>query len=977
MAPVRFPSKLTALLVDSTLAGPTATLADAVGTILDAKAMPFFPAFTDHGTGHVEQVLDATVKLTPEKIWKKKIFQPADAAVLTCAAMLHDLAMHIHPGGFVELVSEGTRFEPSQWFRDEHVDRPADLPWPELWANFQREARHFGTSQLELLFGAGAKGVPLVAHEDELDPHGWEEGDLLLIGEFLRRHHARLSHEIALYGFPGLTDEQFPILAATMPDLADSVGALARSHNEPLRLMLDYLTFLEGGSKRPGGALLPFHMGLLRIADYVQLEASRAPALLLRLRQPVSQLSIEEWNKHEAVSSIEWDHDDPQAIFVRVSARHTLRTHLALGELLEELQREFDTTTAVFDVIYPRGKLATLRLTRQRVLTNLNEPSLQERLPYLAKRASLRSDADLFRLVIRDLYGNQPSVAGREMVQNAVDAVRARRSAEELGDFTTSPEKFRDLEADVVVSIEEEKGEQCVLRVSDRGIGMTPILVVDYFLQAGASFGPTVPEVEELRSSEALTSMRAGRFGVGAFAGFLLGPEIEVTTRHLEAGRGIRFKARIDGDLVQLNWEDDAPIGTEVTVCFDRSVIPGPQWAPETAGTPQEFLQRIALFYRLDDPTVAFVHRAGSSVEYVPAVADIPLPEKPLPRSWRSASSENFDAILWSAEPGTAQLTHNGIEIRDLSLGHRGEGSYEWSSPALLSILRRPRLAIFDSRHLLRVALHRYSLLERRLPFEDELLNSIGTDILARGLALGPGLHPAEYPDISPIFGQVDWMPLLPSLARSQLKGPLLVLWRTAMQGDMSARRGVAPTPLLKPDSPVPWDIFPHRADVVVPHYTNNDIAAAAAALSQRLGGRALATVSVSRPKPRAEMFSPPSAAPSGHGRASFTQRNAGMSTRGVDPGDRRIEKALQEAAQTLLGISRGSVVALSAFGDFQGIGQAEEALGAAWDATLGGGLSRTDDSRDEVVNRALEENPDLGTYLRAWRNVTEIVSSA
>jgi len=248
MAPPQIPLKLRELLTGSSCEGPTAELADAVGTILDANAMPFFPAFTDHGAHHVERVLKAAVELTPDEVWEKDLFKPADAAVLVCAAMLHDLALHLHPGGFIELVSEETPFKPTLWFKEDHVGRPADSPWPKLWAAFQREARHFGLSKIESLFGPGAEGVPLVAHEETLDPRTWTETDRLLIGEFLRRHHARLSHEIALYGFPGLGPDQFPVLEARMPDLADAVGTLARSHNEPLRLMLDYLTFLEEGA---------------------------------------------------------------------------------------------------------------------------------------------------------------------------------------------------------------------------------------------------------------------------------------------------------------------------------------------------------------------------------------------------------------------------------------------------------------------------------------------------------------------------------------------------------------------------------------------------------------------------------------------------------------------------------------------------------------------------------------------------------
>ena len=47
---------------------------------------------------------------------------------------------------------------------------------------------------------------------------------ILLIGEFVRRHHGRLAHEIALFGFPGLSSDEFPVLAKSISPLANLSG---------------------------------------------------------------------------------------------------------------------------------------------------------------------------------------------------------------------------------------------------------------------------------------------------------------------------------------------------------------------------------------------------------------------------------------------------------------------------------------------------------------------------------------------------------------------------------------------------------------------------------------------------------------------------------------------------------------------------------------------------------------------------------
>ena len=65
--------------------------------------------------------------------------------------------------------------------------------------------------------------------------------DRLLVGEFIRRHHPRLAHEIALTGVPGPTSNRIG-LENVSPDFAGLAGLIARSHGLPLRGCLKYLS---------------------------------------------------------------------------------------------------------------------------------------------------------------------------------------------------------------------------------------------------------------------------------------------------------------------------------------------------------------------------------------------------------------------------------------------------------------------------------------------------------------------------------------------------------------------------------------------------------------------------------------------------------------------------------------------------------------------------------------------------------------
>ena len=201
--------------------------------------MPFFPAFTDHGTQHVERVMRGAESLAVDSSWD--LLTPSDAACLLLAVLLHDSAMHLSRDGFLHLVNRSRAWQPKGRF----LDKMRDRPWPELWETFIREATRWDARRLIAVFDRAVPVQPPVLTSAAV----WDDNHYLLIGEFLRRHHARLAQEIALEGVPGPTDNRLRFIQ--MPDAwtADLAGFIARSHNMPLR---DALALLEPNGRRSG-----------------------------------------------------------------------------------------------------------------------------------------------------------------------------------------------------------------------------------------------------------------------------------------------------------------------------------------------------------------------------------------------------------------------------------------------------------------------------------------------------------------------------------------------------------------------------------------------------------------------------------------------------------------------------------------------------------------------------------------------------
>ena len=507
---INIPERFRFLLEGSEYEAPVLAVAESVGTILYDNDLTFFPYYTDHGTNHVSEVLKSEVELIPDGVWERsaanvrpRLLCDADASVIVVATLLHDIAMHLRPTGFLEVIGKGSRFRPLPWFQTDRTDHNADLPWDELWEAYEGEAKQFSARQLTNIVGESAArhwkfaGLPAQPGERSLN-------ERLIIGEFLRRHHAELAHEIAIYGFPGLPlgsgEGQFPAMGANRQHpfnrLADLAGLAARSHGMSLRVCKSYLdaNAYTSGTPRPMGCAVLYSMALLRVADYLQLDFRRAPAVLLQLRDPQSPKSLDEWNKHRAVANI-GPSNDPRARMITVSNDLPLSLFLQLKELFLCLQSELDRSTAVLDEVY--GNIANigldkLKLAISRIHSNLTTRAFQDGLPYVPEKAGFSADPRIITLLVEPLYGNYPGVGIRELIQNSTDAVRERRYWCQRHRVNEEDIELRKQESDVSIHyVKSEFGKSKII-VSDRGIGMKWETIANYFLRAGASFRNSV-----------------------------------------------------------------------------------------------------------------------------------------------------------------------------------------------------------------------------------------------------------------------------------------------------------------------------------------------------------------------------------------------------------------------------------------------------------------------------------------------------
>ena len=306
----------------------------------ETSGTPFFRDYTDHGSNHITGVLATAAAMIPDPA--ADILTAGDVSIFILATLLHDSALHMAEPGFHHLIKGAAQRN--------RIDSFDSTDWHTLWDQYLFAARRWNNEQLTATLGES-----FVRHgqsvRDPFDRWGdLTQSDHRLIGEFIRRHHARLAHEFAIFGVPGVQPNFLTLPAETTKEWCDIAGITARSHGVALRTCIGHID-RQYQKRDYQGVHVVYLMALLRLADYLQIEATRAPQIVFGYRVLPSRVSQLEWDAHHAVKNITPEHEDPESVEVRAEPTN-VETFLRLRGWLEGIQQELDTSWAVLGEVY-------------------------------------------------------------------------------------------------------------------------------------------------------------------------------------------------------------------------------------------------------------------------------------------------------------------------------------------------------------------------------------------------------------------------------------------------------------------------------------------------------------------------------------------------------------------------------------------------------------------------------------------------
>lgn len=439
------------------------------------------PSLTVHDISHI----DALWWTASEIAGPDYPLNPAEAFVLGGAFLLHDAAhcLAAYPGGVAELQKT------------------------QEWTDFA------------------------AVHDTEQLTPGSEAFQLVLF-DVLRTLHPKQARKLAKLSWQAPGDIT-PLFLLPHDDLraayADVIGQVAESHwSSPHELEV-----FKHQQITPPVCLQHTRWNinvlklavLLRTADAAHFNEERAPRFLFAVTQP-SGSSLIHWQFQSRMHQVQCD-PDPERHDLRVSG-----TPFPAGEqdawwLAYDAVRLIDNELRAADrLLYEHGidRLAARSVAfaySPEAFANMVPSDGWQPVDTAIKITNIKSMVEQFGG--KKLYGDDPAMALRELLQNAVDAIHACRK---LGYLSET-------EGEIEVAVDDVP-EGHWLHVTDTGIGMSRYVLTEVLLDFGRSLWRSADLRGEWSGLQSSGFEAIGQFGIGFFAAFMLGERVKVLTRRCE-----------------------------------------------------------------------------------------------------------------------------------------------------------------------------------------------------------------------------------------------------------------------------------------------------------------------------------------------------------------------------------------------------------------------------------------------------------
>lgn len=500
--------------------------------LLAAEIATILPEFTVHDITHIDALWETA------EIVAKDDFEltPTEAFVLGGTFLIHDLGMGLasFPNGIEELKKE--------------------IIWKDTVTSLLKKKLNRELNENDYL---------------NLD----SQITKIATENVLRLLHAKHAENLALVSWKNKEDKNIFLVENT--DLREAYGSvmglIAHSHWWTVEELENKLPKVLGapGIFPQNWTIDPIKLAcILRIADAIQIDDRRAPSFLRTIRKP-SGFSDLHWNFQQKLyqprlerNRLVFTSKSPFPISEVESWWICYDTLLMIDNELKEVDSLLvDTNRQRLKAIGVASVEDPKRLSKLIAVEGWQPVDTKIKVSNVAKLVGSLGGSQL--------YGDNLIVPLRELIQNASDAVRARRLLEnESANF-----------GNIVIRIGKDNNGQ-YLEVEDNGVGMSQKILTGPFIDFGQSFWGTSLMHEELPGLESKGFASTGKYGVGFFSIFMWGEKVEVHSKRFENGRDstlvLEFNKGATSRPILRKADTDKTIrdgGTRIRVWFSNSSI--------------------------------------------------------------------------------------------------------------------------------------------------------------------------------------------------------------------------------------------------------------------------------------------------------------------------------------------------------------------------------------------------------------------
>jgi len=265
---------------------------------------------------------------------------------------------------------------------------------------------------------------------------------------------------------------------------------------------------------------------IIRLADYCQIDETRAPSFLMGLRKP-DGIAMQHWQFQNKL--LQPFIENGKLVYTSKSPfqKEESSSWWLCYDTLKSIDTEIRKTNAIVKESHKDF------LFQVEGVLNVDSPArLAEKIQtdkWLPIDATIQvtNVAHLAKtLGGRRLYGDDKTVPIRELIQNASDAVRARRIFENKADNW----------GEIIIREGKEK-ESFWIEIEDNGIGMSEEVIKGPFLDFGTSYWGSELMLKEFPGLISKGFSATGRYGIGFFSVFMICSKVEITTLRVGLAR--------------------------------------------------------------------------------------------------------------------------------------------------------------------------------------------------------------------------------------------------------------------------------------------------------------------------------------------------------------------------------------------------------------------------------------------------------